>query len=230
MKYKIKICGITNRDDLELIARCGADYGGGLIEIESPRGLTLETAQDLFCDPPLPMVALVLDHSLEKMLRFAEMLHPAVMQLHGYESAETVAALKAQVDCEIWKVIHLPAADNDEPVDVDGALEEIERYTQAGADCFLVDATVTRQGKKHLGGTGKTVDWQAAKTIKERIDKPFIVAGGITPGNVTQAVRVVQPYAVDLSSGVELTKGKKDPDKVLDLITKVRACEDNDIC
>lgn len=228
---QIKICGITNAEDQEWIARCGADYGGVLVEIDSPRGLILERAWNLFTDPPLPMVAVTLDRNAEQLIEWMAGLRPAALQLHGYESPEQVACLKKKVDCEIWKVIHLPAAEEGASIDVDAINLQMQDYANAGADRFLVDAAITRQGIKQLGGTGKTVDWQIARTIRQHSPKPFIVAGGIHPGNVAEAITIVRPDGIDLSSGVEFSKGKKDPDKVMDVIARARACEEGDeIC
>lgn len=228
MTCKIKICGITNEVDLELIARSGADYGGVLVEIDSPRGLIFENALGLFINPPLPLVAVTLDRPVEILSQWAVDLLPAALQLHGNESPETVESLKRIVNCEIWKVIHLPAEENSDTVDVDRIIGMMREFLEAGVDRFLVDATIVREGKRHLGGTGKTVDWSLARTIRDRCPRPFIVAGGIHPGNVAEAVRIVHPDGIDLSSGVEREKGKKDTRKVLELIARVRAWERGD--
>jgi phosphoribosylanthranilate isomerase len=223
---KIKICGISNQSDLELIAKSGADFSGLLIEIESIRAHKVEEAISLCTNPPLPIVAVTLDRTLEQLLAIESALQPFAIQLHGSESVSTVEALKKSVNCELWKVVHLPAAETNQQVQLEPVLQTINQFIQAGIDKILIDATVIRNGERMLGGTGKTVDWQAAKTIRESIDIPFIVAGGINPSNVQDAVQIVKPYAVDLSSGVESVKGKKDPDKVLNLIAKVKACNE----
>ena len=110
-------------------------------------------------------------------------------------------------------------------MDTEALLARMNEYTEAGADRILVDATIMKQGKRHLGGTGKTVDWETARILCERSNVPFIVAGGLHPGNVAEAVTRVHPYAVDLSSGVEAEKGKKSPQKVIELIDRVRKVE-----
>ncbi|MBN2326268.1 MAG: phosphoribosylanthranilate isomerase [Candidatus Omnitrophica bacterium] len=231
MHCQIKICGITNQDDLELIAKCGADFGGVLVEIDSPRGLILEKARDLFSHPPLPAAAVTVDRSPEELAKWAAELHPFALQLHGHESPDLAAELKPKVECEIWKVIHLPAAEENEPVDVNAVVQSMNEFAQAGVDRFIVDATIQRGGKRHLGGTGKTVDWRVARALRDRSPKPFMAAGGIHPGNAVEAAAAVRPDGIDLSSGVELTKGKKDPDRVLQLIARVRAWERSDeIC
>lgn len=225
MNCKIKICGITNLHDLDTIARCGADYGGVLVEIDSPRGVKLSQAWDLCSDPPLPMVVVTLDQPLNKLLDWAAGLCPVAMQLHGRESPDVVSELKSHLTCEIWKVIHLPPSGEENRIPVDAVLSVMDEYVEAGADRFLLDTAEIRLGKEHLGGTGKTVDWHSARAIRERSVRPLIIAGGIHPGNVVEAITFVRPDGIDLSSGVELAKGKKDPDKVLELITKARSCE-----
>ncbi len=225
MACKIKICGLTNRDDMDLVANSGADYGGVLVEIDSVRALSLEDAKTLCLDPPLPIVIVTLDRDESKNRQITEAIDPTALQLHGAESPELVKALKQQIPCEIWKVIHLPSGESGEGVDTEALLARMNEYTEAGADRILVDATIMKQGKRHLGGTGKTVDWETARILCERSNVPFIVAGGLHPGNVAEAVTRVHPYAVDLSSGVEAEKGKKSPQKVIELIDRVRKVE-----
>ncbi|MGC9326337.1 MAG: phosphoribosylanthranilate isomerase [Candidatus Hinthialibacter sp.] len=228
MHCQIKICGITNPQDFELIAKCGADFGGVLVEIDSPRGLSLQQARDLLSHAPLPAAAVVVDRAADELEAWAAQLHPFALQLHGRESPALAAELKPKVACEIWKVIHLPAAEENEPVDVDAVVQSMIEFARAGVDRFIVDATIQRGGKQHLGGTGKTVDWRVARAVRDRSPKPFIAAGGIHPGNAVEAAAAVRPDGIDLSSGVELTQGKKDPDRVLQLITRIRAWEQSD--
>ncbi|HOJ61454.1 MAG TPA: phosphoribosylanthranilate isomerase [bacterium] len=225
MRFHIKICGITQLGDRALIASHGADYGGVLVEIDSPRGLPLAIARDLFDDPPLPMVAVTLDQPVERLVQFERELKPAALQLHGSEPAAIVRRLRKAVSCEIWKVLHLPAAECGGQVDVNETLNRIRQYKQAGVDRFLLDATVIREGTRQMGGTGRTVDWAAARKIRERADCSLFLAGGIHPGNAAEAARQVIPDGLDLSSGVESVPGIKDPEKVLQLIARVREAE-----
>ncbi|MFB3787799.1 MAG: phosphoribosylanthranilate isomerase [bacterium] len=225
MHFCVKICGITNRGDLALIARQGADYGGVLVEIDSPRGLPLAIAWELFDHPPLPVAAVTLDQPVERLVLIARELKPAALQLHGSEPPKSVARLRSQVSCEIWKVMHLPAAQSGEPVDVNDTVDRIGQYNKAGVDRILLDAAMVRDGKRRLGGTGTTVDWAAARKIRERIGCPLILAGGIHPDNAAAALRAVLPDGLDLSSGVEAAPGIKDPEKVLQLIARVREAE-----
>lgn len=223
MSCKIKICGLTNQGDIELIAQAGADFGGLLVNIDSPRGVSFEDAQRLSADAPLPIVAVTMNEEAAFIIEVAGALHPAALQLHGAETPQTVAQIKQSVDAEIWKVLHLPARDGGAAPGLDEVLERIAPYQQAGADRILIDAKAVVAGKTQLGGTGKTVDWNAARTLRDAIELPLILAGGVNAENAADAALLVQPYAIDVSSGVEKEKGKKDPDKVKALIKAVRA-------
>ncbi|MDP8243143.1 MAG: phosphoribosylanthranilate isomerase [Candidatus Hinthialibacter antarcticus] len=225
MSCKIKICGLTNLDDINLIAQAGADYGGLLVNIDSPRGVTLEDAQRLSADMPLPLVAVTMNEEAAYILRVAELLKPTALQLHGAESPETVSLLKQETRAEIWKVIHLPACDDGTAPELDQILKKIAPYQEAGADRILIDAKAVVAGVAQMGGTGKTVDWNAARVLRKALALPLVLAGGVKPGNAAEAVSSVKPYAIDVSSGVEQEKGKKDPAKVHALIEAVRGAE-----
>jgi len=224
MSCKIKICGLASRADMEMAAWMGADYGGILIDIDSIRAHPLKQAAAWFFSPPLPVAAVTLNNDMENNARTAEALTPAALQLHGFEPPELVDALKKRVSCEVWKAMHLPAGESGEALDLEAFLQRMKEYAEAGADRFVIDAACMESGQRKLGGTGKTVNWRIAHQIREQSPKPLFLAGGLNPENVAEAVKAVQPYGVDLSSGVESVKGKKNPDKVLLLIARVRAC------
>jgi phosphoribosylanthranilate isomerase len=219
----VKICGLTNPADLAWVCKCEADFAGMLIGIpQSSRNNTLQHAIQMSEQSTIPVIAVTMDLSEEQLLDIASELNPYAIQLHGNESPRIVEALKSQTDCKVWKVIHLPAKDADQPFSMDQVLERMKEYQSAEADAFLIDSMITIKGETHFGGTGKTSDWDTVAQIREQSPLPIILAGGINPQNITEAIRTVKPYAVDVSSGVERSKGKKDPDKVQDLIMKVR--------
>lgn len=223
MSTKVKICGLTNLTDMELVCHCGADYAGMLVDIhQSARSNTLQHAILLSEKATIPFVAVTMDLTEDRLLQIAGELNPHAIQLHGNEPPGVVETLKSQTDCAVWKVIHLPAKDANQPIAIKPILQRMLEYQHAGTDAFLVDSMITVQGETHLGGSGKTSDWGIVAHIREQSQLPVILAGGIAPHNVTQAISTVKPFAVDVSSGVELTKAKKDPDKVLELITRVR--------
>ena len=131
------------------------------------------------------------------------------MQLLCCESPEFIRELKARVSCQIWKTLHLPVAPGQATA---------EEYVSAGVDAFLIDSSDTGEGFLRLGGTGKLVDWDQAAAVIGQISKPVFLAGGINPDNVAAALKTVRPYGIDLCSGVEAVKGRKDPDKVRRLV------------
>lgn len=223
MNTKVKICGITNLEDLHLIAKAGADYGGVLIDIDvSPRNVTLHNAVKLFAARPVKMVAVSMNKTLEENQRIVEKLSPKVLQLHGRESAQDVTILQTHFPGEVWKVLHLPSMDSEESFKCEVFLQDIKCYADAGADRILLDTSAVVQGQRHYGGTGKTVNWELAKQICQQSPVPIVLAGGLNPDNAKTAINIVKPYAIDLSSGVEATKGKKDPEKVYDLFKNIR--------
>ena len=220
---KIKICGITRREDVLLAAEAGADYFGMVVEIDrSPRKVGRRAAAELNRDAPLPGVALLQDRSADEVLAVAEIVHPAAMQLQGSESPETVAQVRSKLSCEIWKALHVPVTGG-EPVDVEALLDEARQLIDAGVDKFLIDTVDVSDGFARMGGTGKTGDWAASARLVELIGAPVFLAGGIRPGNVADAIRQVRPFGVDLASGVESAPGIKDPALVRELIANARS-------
>ena len=215
---KIKICGITRREDMLLAAEAGADYFGMVIEIDrSPRKVDRRAAAELNRDATLPGVALLQDRSADEIIAVAEIVHPAVMQLQGSEPPGTVTRVRRELSCEIWKALHVPVRDG-EPADVEALLDEARQFIDAGVDKFLIDTVDVSDGFARMGGTGKTGDWAAAARLVELIDAPIFLAGGIRPGNVADAIRQVRPFGVDLASGVESEPGIKEPALVRELI------------
>lgn len=228
MRCRIKLCGINNFEDLELVAQEGADYGGVLVEIDSKRAVSFQQAQSLFKKPPLGLVMVTQGQTRERNLEMAETLDPLALQLHGEESPEHVSALNQRLDCEIWKVLHMPAKETAEVPDTDALVKDIQTYAEAGAKRIVIDARVIKDGKPISGGTGKPVDWSAAAKVIGLIQTPIILAGGLNPDNIIAALKVVRPYAVDCSSGVEAHRAKKDPALVKAFIQRVRVATSQD--
>ena len=107
---------------------------------------------------------------------------------------------------------------------VDDFVREFREYVEAGADALLFDTAVVSDGKMKFGGTGTTSDWGVVKDLMKKVESPVPVwlAGGINPGNVGAALDAVDPYGIDLCSGVEASPGKKDPEKVRALMETIR--------
>lgn len=209
----LKLCGTANAGDAQL-AR-GADFCGILVGVDwSERSLTLEEAAQVAKASVVRNVILLCNPSAAFAEEVAIALRPHALQLHCHEQPGLVSELKESLTCEIWKTVHLPL--------VEGQAAP-EAYVEAGADALLVDSVDVSEGFERLGGTGKVGDWAAVAALKERIDIPLFLAGGIGPDNIADAVRSVRPHGIDLCSGVEMRRGRRDPEKVRRLIRRFRA-------
>jgi phosphoribosylanthranilate isomerase len=206
---RVKICGIMNSDDLALALQAGADAVGFVVEIEDSRHcISAEKAADLIHKVPVytKSVAVIHPRDLDDALRLADITRADVLQLHSSLPPSEVADLKSRTGS---KLVVAVAAD-------DGGLQA-ERYERV-ADAILLDSMV--EGR--LGGTARVHDWDKSASIVRSLQVPVLMAGGLDPENVLQAIARVRPYAVDVSSGTE-TAGRKDPFKVRAFVEKVRA-------
>jgi len=191
---RVKICGITNRDDALHAAACGADALGFVFFSGSPRCVTPEQVRAIaeVLPPFVSRVGLFVNESPERIRAIAGECGLDVLQLHGDE-------VPAACVFPPYRVIKGVRPRNS----VD--LAPLSAYPVAA---LLVDAAVPGQ----FGGTGQRADWQLAAQLAAA--HRVILAGGLTPDNVVAAVQAVRPYGVDVSSGVESAPGKKDPEKV----------------
>ena len=202
MTVRIKICGLTNREDALQAVDCGADALGFVFYPKSPRCVTPEAVAAICADLPpfVTRVGLFVNEAAETMLAVAGECGLDVLQLHGDEMPSA---------CHLppYRVIKgvRPASAQDLP-----------GYADFPVSALLVDAAVPGQ----FGGTGQRADWALARQLAAT--RRVILAGGLTPDNVAEAVRQVRPYAVDVSSGVESAPGKKDPVKVAEFIRRAR--------
>jgi len=190
---RIKICGITNEEDALVAVELGAD-ALGFVFAESPRRIDPEKAKDIIrlLPPFVGRVGVFVDEDRSEIDRIADLCNLDALQLHGNESAAFCRSFKLNV----IKAIRVRNIDS---------LKTLANYD---VNTFLLDAFVP---DKH-GGTGKTFDWELAVAAKKwgRI----VLSGGLTAENVAKAIAEVDPYAVDVSSGVEAYPGKKDPEKL----------------
>lgn len=216
----VKICGITNADDARLALAAGADWIG-LNLVVGPRRIPIETASEIAAsvDAPASVVALVLldDDRLEATI--ADELTAAGirrLQLYGHVSPESVQALTAR-GFESIAVFHVAGS-----ASIDRINDFLEKCGTAPPAYLLLDAAVPGQ----LGGTGRQADWNTIATAQAegRLDRwpPTILAGGLTPENVAQAIRLIAPYGIDASSGVESAPGRKDQAKLQSLIAAAK--------
>ncbi len=199
---RVKICGITNLEDALAAVAAGADALGFVFYEKSSRYVAPLKVQRIVSELPpfVTTVGLFVNATAEKIIQTMTMARLTVVQLHGDESPE---------DCSLdpYPVIKaLPVKDAE-------SLNGIDRYQ---VTALLLDAW---SGKQY-GGTGRSFDWQLARHLTGRM--PLILAGGLTPENVAEAIHVVNPYAVDVSSGVEERPGRKDHHKINKFILQVR--------
>lgn len=197
---RAKICGLTTERDLEAAVDAGADAVGFIadVSVDTPRDVTVERAAALVAAAP-PFVTTVLvtmPDAPERAVELVDRVNPDVLQLHGDVPVGDVAYVAANATARVLKTV--------DAEDSNGA-----RYDDV-ADALLVDS-VDSEG---AGGTGETHDWDATREFVAAVDSPVVLAGGLTPENVAEAVATVDPFAVDVASGVETTGGEKDHDAV----------------
>jgi len=198
MPIKIKICGITNLEDAEAAVEAGADALGFVFYAQSPRCIEPAVAQRIIAQlPPFVLpVGVFVNHDRDTIRNVFDECGLAFAQLHGDETPTFCESLGRPV---------LRAL---RPRDRSSLLALAEYKGRVGVRGFVVDAF----SSEAYGGTGQTVDWSLAHEIAHAA--PILLAGGLTPGNVQEATQHVQPYGVDVSSGVEETPGKKDHEKI----------------
>jgi phosphoribosylanthranilate isomerase len=204
METKVKICGITNLADAQTAVEAGADALGFNFYDKSPRCVSLKTAVEISKQlPPFVMrVGVFVNASEDFVLRAIGEAGLTMLQFHGDEPPEFCT----QFGLMSMKAFRIRDAES---------LKKIPDYP---TDAYLLDAFSSTT----LGGTGEKFNWGLAVEA-QKFGKPIFLAGGLTPENVAEAVRKVRPFGVDVSSGVEISPGRKDADRVRTFISAVRA-------
>ena len=220
-RCSVKICGITSIHDAQLAANAGADYAGVLVDVAvSPRTRSTAQAVEIATGSPIPTVLLLYNRSTSDTQAVVSQVHPSAVQLLGQETPQQVETLKRSVTCQLWKSVYLPAG-KPENVEMSAVRAEMQAYRNAGADFLLFDSVDLSGEKPRYGGTGKTCDWNVAAELIAESPLPVFFAGGIRPGNVKAAIETIRPHGIDLCSGVEASKGVKDPQKLEQLMEQV---------
>lgn len=216
---KIKMCGLRKLEDIEAVNECKPDYAGFVFAPESRRYVTAEQAAELkdYLDPQIQAVGVFVDEAPEKV---AALLNEGVIdlaQLHGSEDEEYLVKLRKLTEKPIIQAFRIRTK------------EDVIRAMQSSADEILLDSGA---------GTGSTFNWEILcmdraggqamdgeqnreKSLYAEETCPYFLAGGLNPQNVTEAIRRLHPYAVDVSSGIE-TDGSKDREKIAAFVTAVR--------
>jgi phosphoribosylanthranilate isomerase len=209
---EVKICGINDLAAMDAALEAGADLVGLVFFPPSPRAITAGSAAKLVARARgrALVTALVVDADDKLLAEIVEHAKPDFLQLHGAESAERVSAIRTRFGRPVMKAIAVAEAAD---------LRIISDY-EAVADRILFDARPPKDASRP-GGHGRAFDWALLAGLARK--KPMMLSGGLTPENVAEAVRVVCPDAVDVSSGVERAPGKKDLDKIRNFVKNARA-------
>lgn len=213
----IKICGTTNLEDALTAVEAGADALGFVFYEKSPRKIDPETAREVVeqLPPDIEKVGVFVNEPVEKILKTVMQAGLTAVQLYGVDcrSPEFIRSLKDRGDLKVFLVLQ---ADEINAFETEG-------HNEGDIGAVLVDSGTSQQP----GGTGKTFNWGASAAPIEVIRKKInvVVAGGLTPANVTDAIRILKPWGVDVASGVEAKPGKKDPEKVRAFVEAARRAE-----
>jgi len=201
---RVKICGITKEEDLAFAVAAGADAVGFLVGVpSSPRNLTLERAERLLRQVPIfvDSVVVTAPQNINELVEICEGLKPTAIQIHGKKNFDASEIRERIKDTRLIKTVYVKASSLKETV-----IEDLKTF-----DAILLDSFT----KGQYGGTGRVHDWNLSRQIKEAVvPLPVILAGGLKPENVKEAILTVQPYAVDVASGVELRPAVKDHEKI----------------
>lgn len=215
-ELKVKICGIRALEDALVAAEAGADFIGMVFVPERHRRITPKEAKVIVdgvrnSGGPAPrIVGLFADQAIEEVAGIVEFCGLDLVQLCGKESVEYAG----QTGCDVIKVVHV--AESATATDDAGTGAQVKEFSGVG---HLV--TLDRYVEGIQGGTGVGFDWDVAASLSQA-GHPFLLAGGLTPENVSKAITKVHPWGVDVSSGVE-TNGKKDHAKIRDFMHEARA-------
>jgi len=211
---KVKVCGITRREDALDAAEAGADYLGVVLVSGTPRARLPVDVPKMFDGIQVPRVIVVAGMSVSAVARAAEVAHASVVQLHGDEGPGEVAALRGLGPWRIWKALRVRGRDE--------LLSGLAGFGDL-VDGVLLDAWHPTR----LGGTGRVLSWEGLQGVRETLREgvELIVAGGLRPDNVQGAIETLRPHVVDVSSGVEKAVGIKDPRLVARFLARVRSEE-----
>ncbi|WP_298973672.1 phosphoribosylanthranilate isomerase [uncultured Roseobacter sp.] len=199
----VKICGLSTAKDLSAAAEAGAAYCGFVFFDKSPRNLSLTTARALALDAPLGLakVALIVDADDAFLDAVTAQVPLDMLQLHGHETPKRVTEIKARYGLPVMKAVGVADASD---------LPLLESYLKV-ADQILVDAKPPKDAALP-GGNGLSFDWRLIAGRRWPI--PWMLAGGLTPENVGEAIAMTGAKQVDVSSGVEHAPGEKDPELI----------------
>jgi phosphoribosylanthranilate isomerase len=209
----VKICGITNLEDALVAVDAGADALGFVFYEKSPRKMNRETVREIVAEVPegVEKVGVFVDEPVETVMEIVEKTHLTAVQVYS-ESIGQWLAWHENNDLNLIMTLRAEVMEGDYPVSLGSAKKPLY--------AVLVDSGSVESP----GGTGKPFNWESTKTGISRLGTlvPVVVAGGLTPANVSGAIKTLKPFGVDVASGVEIRPGKKDPKKVRAFVQAVR--------
>ena len=205
MRYertRIKFCGITRAEDMRNAVSLGVDAVGLVFADNSPRSVDVQQACTLIdhCGPFVARIGLFMDQDASTINNIIEHVPLDMLQFHGQESENF---------CQSFDMPYMKS------IAMGGNATKLVTSDYATASALLLDSNELGQP----GGSGKTFDWEQVPT---QLDRPIIIAGGLDADNVAEVIQQLMPYAVDVSSGIESAKGKKDINKMRDFVKSVR--------
>ena len=199
----VKICGVTSAEDAQLAAELGASAIGFVFWAQSPRYIEPIAARAIVAKLPpfITAVGVFVNQPVDLVLAIARLARLGAVQLHGDEPADEYATLPVRV------IKAMPLRNTDD--------REAARAVPSSATLLLDAHDPVRRG-----GTGRVIDWAIASSVSRQ--RPVILSGGLSAGNVADAIATVNPYGIDVSSGVEMSPGRKDPAKLRALFAALR--------
>ena len=213
-RTRIKMCGITRREDAEKAVEAGADALGFVFYPHSPRYITADKAASIAAHLPpfVSMVGLFVNASVAEIIQVAEQGFLNILQLHGHESPGFCQQLTRKT-AGVWPLIKaIPIATQE---DLNAIKPYVTTQDKPSVHGVLLDTKV----KNQYGGTGQTFDWTFIQAWTYPV--PLILAGGLQPDNVATAIQQIRPYAVDVSSGIEQRPGEKSAEKIHSFVQQV---------
>jgi phosphoribosylanthranilate isomerase len=212
MDNLIKICGLSTPETLDVALGAGADLVGFVRFPKSPRHVSLDLGHRLSLQAKgrAQRVVLLVNPGDEDIAQAIEAINPDLIQLHGSETPERVAEIRAMIKRPVMKAVGIA-----EPSD----LKALTPYA-GGVDRILLDAKPPRTANALPGGNGLAFDWRLLNGLDPKLS--FMLSGGLTPDNVAEAIRLTKSQAVDVSTGVESGPGLKDPARIEAFIRAAR--------
>ena len=221
---RVKICGLMSEKDIRLCVDAGADSLGVVTEypIAVPWNIDRAKAQQLVaCAPPFITTTAVVGGSVETILEIAARVRPHFLQLHGDETLEEIGRICSALHgtgIKVLKALRIDIGTGQAQFSVKDPVAASAVLAKSGIAALVVDSKTAGRP----AGTGMPLDWNVIQEVSAAVDLPLILAGGLTAGNVADAIRRIRPYGVDVISGVEKKPGEKDEKRVREFVLTVK--------